>query len=73
MPPESGLADLHLTLGDTRCLPPLPGGAAFPADGANEPLPPELAADLYEAHWALTIAKLAGGSCPATDNEVMPI
>ena len=66
-------ADLHLTLGDTRRLPPLPGGAAFPAEGANEPLPPELAADLYEAHWALSVAKLPGGSCPATDNEVVPI
>ena len=65
--------DLHLTLGDTRRLPPLPGGAAFPAEGANEPLPPELAADLYEAHWALSVAKLPGGSCPATDNEVVPI
>jgi hypothetical protein len=66
-------ADLHLTLGDTRRLPPLPGGAAFPAEGANEPLPPELAADLYEAHWALSVAKLPGGSCPATDNEVVPL
>ena len=66
-------ANLHLTLGDTRRLPPLPGGATFPAEGANEPLPPELAADLYEAHWALSVAKLPGGSCPATDNEVLPI
>jgi hypothetical protein len=68
--------DLHLTLGDVRTLQQaqqLPGGAVFPADGASQPLPPELVADLYEAHWGVSIAKLAGGNPPAKDNEALPI
>ena len=67
--------ELHLTLGDVNTLPPLPGHghAAFPADGARQLLPPELVADLYEARWGVSIAKLAGGTHPARDTEELPI
>ena len=66
--------DLHLTLGDPRGLPPLPGGGAFPPEGATgQPLAPELFADLCEANWAVVIAKLEGGHRPARDNEALAI